>query len=61
MKLKDDIAIEELREVRHRISAEQGHSPQNLVNYYIELQKKCENRLEHATQIDVRDKSVENR
>lgn len=37
--LKDDPAIKRIREVRHRISQEQGHDPQKLVNYYIELQK----------------------
>lgn len=47
MKLKDDIAIERVREVRHRLSAEHGHDPKKIVNYYIELQKKYENRLEN--------------
>ena len=46
MKLKDDIAIERVREVRHRISAAHGHASKKIVNYYIELQKKYENRLE---------------
>ncbi len=46
MKLKDDVAIERVREVRHRISAEHGHDPKKLVDHYIELQKKYKNRLE---------------
>ncbi|MCC5658160.1 hypothetical protein LC608_14400 [Nostoc sp. XA010] len=36
---KKDEAISQIREVRHTISAEHGHDPQKLVNYYIELQK----------------------
>jgi hypothetical protein len=36
---KKDDAISQLREVRHIISEENGHDPQRLVNYYIELQK----------------------
>ncbi|MBO3459500.1 hypothetical protein G7B40_012800 [Aetokthonos hydrillicola Thurmond2011] len=39
MMLKDDPAIETIREARHCISQEYGHDPQKLVNYYIELQK----------------------
>lgn len=37
--LKHDLALERIREVRHRISEQYGHDPQKLVNYYIELQK----------------------
>jgi hypothetical protein len=36
---KKDDAIRQIREVRHIISEENGHNPQRLVNYYIELQK----------------------
>ncbi len=36
---KKDDAISQIREVRHIISEENGHDPQRLVNYYIELQK----------------------
>ncbi len=39
MMLKDDPAIERIREARHCISKVHGHDPQKLVNYYIELQK----------------------
>ena len=37
--MKEDEAISQLREIRHMISEEHGHNPQNLVDYYIELQK----------------------
>jgi hypothetical protein len=39
-----DPAIEQIREVRHRISEEHGHDPQKLVDYYIELQKQYQSR-----------------
>lgn len=40
-----DPVIDEIREVRHRISARVGHDPARLVAYYIELQKQYEARL----------------
>lgn len=40
-----DPAIEEVREVRRRISARVGHDPTRLVAYYIELQKQYQGRL----------------
>lgn len=45
MKIKDDPAIERIREVRHRISAEFGHDTKRLIDYYIELQKQYADRL----------------
>lgn len=36
---KKDEAISQIRNVRHIISEENGHDPQKLVKYYIELQK----------------------
>ena len=40
-----DPVIDEIREVRHRISARVHHEPARLVAYYIELQKRHEDRL----------------
>lgn len=40
-----DPVIDEIREVRHRISARFDHDPARLVAYYIELQKRYQNRL----------------
>jgi hypothetical protein len=37
--------IEEIREVRHRISARFDHDPVRLVAYYMELQKNYADRL----------------
>jgi hypothetical protein len=40
-----DPVIDEIRKVRHQISAQFAHDPKALVAYYIELQKKFNNRL----------------
>jgi hypothetical protein len=40
-----DPVIEEVREVRRRISARVGHDPTRLVAYYIELQRQYPGRL----------------
>lgn len=45
MKPKDDPTIERIREARHRISEEHGHDPQKIVEYFLELQKKYDERL----------------
>jgi hypothetical protein len=37
--------IDEIREVRRRISARFDHDPERLVAYYMELQKQYEDRL----------------
>lgn len=41
----DDTAIEQIREVRHRISTENGHDPRKIVESYIKFQKEYDNRL----------------
>jgi hypothetical protein len=43
--MKEDKAIEQIREVRHQISEECGHDPRRMVEYYKELQKQHEERL----------------
>lgn len=40
-----DPVIDEIREVRHRISAHFEHDPNRLVAYYMELQKGYPDRL----------------
>ena len=42
---KSDPVIDEVREVRHRISARFDHDPAKLVAYYMELQKQYQDRL----------------
>ena len=42
---QNDPVIDEIREVRHRISARFGHDPARLVAYYVELQKQYQDRL----------------
>jgi hypothetical protein len=43
-----DPVIDEVRAVRSRISARFGHDPEQLVQYYIELQKRHADRLIEA-------------
>ncbi len=40
-----DPVIDEIREVRHRISARFGHDPTRLVAFYMEKQKQYQDRL----------------
>ena len=46
--IESDPVIDEVREVRHRISARFDHDPDRLVAYYMELQKQFEDRLIRA-------------
>ncbi|HEY2155161.1 MAG TPA: hypothetical protein VGH33_05995, partial [Isosphaeraceae bacterium] len=43
-----DPVIDEIREIRHRISARFDHDPARLVAYYMELQKKFADRFVKA-------------
>ena len=40
-----DPVIDEIREVRHRISERFGHDPERLVQYYMTLQERHRDRL----------------
>lgn len=42
---RSDPVIDEVREVRHKISARFDHDPARLVAYYMELQEKRRDRL----------------
>lgn len=42
---ESDPVIDEIREIRHRISARFDHAPARLVAYYMELQKQYQDRL----------------
>jgi hypothetical protein len=50
MKAKDDPTITRIREARHRISEDCEHDPQKIVAYYVELQKKYQERVISDTQ-----------
>jgi hypothetical protein len=50
MKPKPDPVIDEVREVRHRISERFGHDPERLVAHYMELQEQYRDRLIRAPQ-----------
>ena len=41
----NDPVIDEIREVRHRISARFGHDPAQLVRFYLGMQKQYQDRL----------------
>ena len=43
--MKPDPAIEEIRAVRHRISAEHGHDTRRLVKHYQEMEKRYADRM----------------
>jgi len=43
--MQEDEAIAQIREVRHRISAECDHDPRKLIAYYRELQLRHRERL----------------
>jgi hypothetical protein len=40
-----DPVIDEIREIRHNISARFGHDPERLVAHYVELQERYRERL----------------
>jgi len=48
---QSDPVIDEIREVRHCISARFDHDPARLVAYYMELQKQYQDRLIEAEKI----------
>lgn len=50
MTKQSDPVIDEIREVRHRISARFDHDPRRLVAYYMELQKQYRDRLIESEQ-----------
>ncbi len=58
MKHKADPVIDEVREVRHRISERFGHDPERLVAYYIEMQEQYRDRLIRAPHRQSDDKSA---
>ena len=51
---QSDPVIDEIREIRHRISARFDHDPARLVAYYMEQQKQYQDRLIEAEKITER-------
>ena len=43
--MKEDAAIEEIRRVRHRISARYGHDTRALLQHYSDLEKEFAERM----------------
>ncbi|MDF0665775.1 MAG: hypothetical protein P0119_06830 [Nitrospira sp.] len=57
--MKSDQPIDEIREVRHRISARFDHDPVRLVAYYAKLQEQYRDRLtDPAKATDQKDQSA---
>ncbi len=48
---QSDPVIDEIREVRHRISARFNHDPARLVAYYMQLQERHRERLIDAPRV----------
>ena len=46
--MKDDPAIERIREARHKISAECEHDPRKLVAYYLKRKQEHQERAQKA-------------
>ncbi len=54
--MKTDPSIDQIRKVRYQISAKFDHDPKQLIQYYIELQKKHHSRIiEFPTQYQRKD------
>ena len=43
--MKKDIAVDEIRDTRSKISAKYGHSTRRLIEHYKKMEKKYRNRL----------------
>jgi len=48
--MKQDIAIKEIRRVRHKISEKYGHDTKALLDHYKELESKYSSRMLHEPQ-----------
>jgi hypothetical protein len=55
---KPDPVIDEIREVRHQISARFDHDPDRLVAHYMELQEKLRDRLVDGPAKELKDQSA---
>jgi len=55
--IEEDPVIDEIREVRHQISERFGHDPSRLVAYYMELQKKYQERLVPPRDVEVSERT----
>jgi hypothetical protein len=45
IKMKDDPVIEKIRQLRHKISQEHGHSTERLIKHYQEMEKKTKRKF----------------
>jgi hypothetical protein len=56
--IPNDPPIDEVREVRHQISARFNHDPSQLVAYYLKLQQQFQDRLLDTAKNDVADQDA---
>ena len=50
--MKDDPTIDQIREIRRRISARCDHDPKKIVDYYMALQEKFQERLVNPAKLE---------
>lgn len=58
MTTQDDPTLARIRRARHEISAECGHDPYRLVEYYMQLQQQHRDRLVSVVEPAAQDKSA---
>ena len=46
----NDPTIDEIRKIRHQISQRFNHDPERIIEYYIKLQQKYQNRLTNLSE-----------
>jgi hypothetical protein len=56
----NDPTIDEIRKIRHQISKRFNHDPEKIIEYYIKLQQKYQNRLLYLSELkeDIAEKLV---
>jgi hypothetical protein len=56
----NDPTIDEIRKIRHQISKRFNHDPEKIMEYYIKLQQKYQNRLLYLSELkeDIAEKLV---
>jgi len=55
--MKDDISIQRIRAIRHKISEQHAHNPRKLVEYYVRKQQQHRDRLAKPEQPDQSEES----
>lgn len=56
--MKPDPPIDEIRRIRHEISAEYGHDPRRLLEFYASIQDRLRSRLVDHSEPQVREPAL---